>query len=85
MPLVDFFVFRLHLFVLLATFMFFSKRECENTVPIFLLETFTFSDETKKKSKTPKCRKKYIASGDGGFAKEGFSGEKKTSFGVKRL
>ena len=38
-----------------------------------------------KNSKNPKCRKRYIACAYGGFAKEVFFGEKKTSFGVKRL
>ena len=43
-----------------------------------LVGTFTFSGE-KKNSKNPKCRKTYIACAYGGFQKEAFFQEKKTS------
>ena len=51
---------------------------------LFQMGSVSCSGE-EKNSKSPKCRKKDIGAGDGGFAKEGFFGEEKTSIGCKRL
>ena len=73
------------LFTIRDFYVFFSKRECANTVPIFPIGDFYIFRREKKTAKVRSVEKSTSALEMRGFAKEGFFGEKKTSFGVKRL